>query len=112
MIGNNKRNLARLAIVAALATFLTPPVVNSQAQDGRQLIFHPAPIYSDFARKLAISGVVKVLVVIAPDGKIKDTKVIGGHPVLVDAVQEALKNWRYAPASSETTTVLEFHFHP
>ena len=112
MIGTNKRKLARLAVVAFVAMFLTLSVVNSQAQDGRQLLSHPTPVYSDFARKLGITGVVKVQVVIAPDGKIRQTKVIGGHPVLVDAVQEALKNWRYAPASDETTAVLEFRFHP
>ena len=112
MIGNNQRKLARLAIVAAVAMFLTPPVVNSQAQDERQLVSHPAPVYSEFARKLGVTGVVKVQVVIAPDGKIKETKVIGGHPVLIGAVEDALKNWRYAPASGETTAVLEFRFHP
>jgi hypothetical protein len=32
--------------------------------------------------------------------------------VLVDSVEETLKGWKYAPASSETTTVLEFDFHP
>jgi len=112
MIGNNKRKLARLAIVAAVATFLTPPFVHSQAQDGRQLVSHPAPVYSDFARKLGVAGVVKVQVVIAPDGKIKETRVIGGHPVLISAVEEALKSWRYAPSSGETTAVLEFRFHP
>jgi len=29
----------------------------------------------------------------------------------VDSVQETLKNWKYAPAASETTTVLAFNFH-
>src|SRR5690349_11399555 len=45
-------------------------------------------------------------------GQIKDVKVLGGHPVLVSAVQDALKNWKYAPASGETTVSLEFSFHP
>ena len=39
-------------------------------------------------------------------------KVIGGHPLLVNAVQDTLKNWKYAAASSETTVSLEFSFHP
>jgi TonB family protein len=64
------------------------------------------------ARKLRLSGVVKLQVVIAPDGKITSTKVIGGHPVLVNAVEETLKNWKYPPTSAETTTQLEFNFHP
>ena len=45
---------------------------------------------------------------IAADGHIKSVRPIGGHPVLVDSVKEPLKDWRYAPAGSETTTVLEF----
>ena len=51
-------------------------------------------------------------VVIAPDGQIKDVKFIGGHPLLVNAVRDALKNWKYAPASGETTATLVFNFHP
>ena len=49
---------------------------------------------------------------VAPDGQIKDVKVLGGYPVLVSAVQDALKNWKYAAASGETTVSLEFSFHP
>jgi hypothetical protein len=50
--------------------------------------------------------------VIAPDGRVKETKIIGGHPLLVNTVEETLKNWKYAPASAETTAQLEFNFHP
>ena len=57
-----------------------------------------------------INGVVKVELVIGADGAIKSAKVLGGHPVLADAVQRALKNWKYAPGSSETTMQLEFRF--
>jgi hypothetical protein len=39
-------------------------------------------------------------------------KVIGGDPVLVNAVEDTLKNWKYAPASSETTAILVFNFRP
>jgi TonB family protein len=85
---------------------------NLSAQDDRKLINHPAPPYPDTAKKMAITGVVKVQVVIAADGRIKDSKVIGGHPMLVASVQETLKDWKYAPASGETTTILEFRFHP
>jgi len=49
---------------------------------------------------------------LAADGQIKDVKVIGGHPELVNAVQEARKNWEYAPANSETTAMRVFDFHP
>ncbi len=51
-------------------------------------------------------------VVVAPDGHIKETRVIGGHPLLVSSVEETLKNWKYVPASSESTVQLEFNFRP
>ena len=44
--------------------------------------------------------------------KSKEVKVIGGHPVPVNAVEDTLKNCKYAPASSETTAMLVFNFHP
>ena len=83
-----------------------------QAQETRKALNSPTPVYPETARQFRLSGVVKVQIVIAPDGQIKDVKVIGGHPVLVNAVQDTLKNWKYAPASSETTATLVFNFHP
>jgi TonB family protein len=104
--------LIKTVVFAVVAFFLTLSAVNLPAQEGRKLISHPAPFYPETAKKMAIVGAVKVQVLIAPDGHIKETKVIGGHPMLVAAVEETLKSWKYAPASSETTATLEFNFHP
>jgi TonB family protein len=82
------------------------------AQESRKLVSNPAPVYPAMAKDFHITGVVKVQVVIAADGHIRLVQVIGGHPVLVDAVKETLKGWKYAPASSESTAILEFNFHP
>jgi TonB family protein len=82
------------------------------AQEGRKLISSPAPVYPETAKNFHITSVVKVQVVIAPDGHIKSVQVIGGHPLFVEAVKEALKSWKYAPASAESSTTLEFNFHP
>lgn len=104
--------LIKIVVFAVVAFLLPLSVVNLHAQEGRKLISHPAPFYPETAKKMSIVGAVKVQVVIAPNGHIKETKVIGGHPMLVAAVEETLKNWKYAPASSETTATLEFNFHP
>jgi TonB family protein len=97
---------------AVLAMALGLGVVNLQAQEGRKALSNPAPTYPDVAKRLHLVGTVKVQIVIGADGKIKETSFIGGHPVLVNAVEEALKNWKYAAGSGETTTLLEFNFHP
>lgn len=83
-----------------------------RAQETWKLLNSPTPTYPETAGQFRLSGVVKVQVVIASDGQIKEVKVIGGHPVLVNAVEDTLKNWKYAPASSETTAILVFNFHP
>ncbi len=70
------------------------------------------PVYPDLARKMRIFGTVKVRVIIAPNGTVKDAKVIGGHPVLANAALEAAKKWRFEPTAAETSGVVEFKFEP
>ena len=112
MLGDQRLKLARIAGCCFLAMALTLSAVNVPAQEGRKVIANPAPDYPEMARQFHMTGVVKVQVVIASDGHIKSTNVIGGNPVLASAVEETLKNWKYAPASGETTAILEFTFHP
>jgi TonB family protein len=57
-----------------------------------------------------VAGKVKIEVVIAPDGRVKSTRVMGGHPLLVQACQDAVKEWKFTPAPEESTQVVEFGF--
>lgn len=68
------------------------------------------PQYSELARKMNISGKVRIEIVIAPDGRVKSSKPIGGHPVLVQSCLEVLKDWKFDTAPEETTQVVEFEF--
>jgi hypothetical protein len=43
---------------------------------------------------------------------VKDTKVIGGHPILVNAAVDAVKRWKFESASAESINTLEFKFQP
>jgi len=94
------------------ATTLALGAASLPAQDGRKVLSHPEPQYPEVARRLMLSGSVKVQVIISPDGKIKETKIIGGHPIFVHTVEETLKDWKYTPAAAETTATLEFAFRP
>lgn len=69
-----------------------------------------APAYPELAKRMSVAGKVKIEVVIAPDGRVKSTRVIGGHPLLVQACQDAVKEWRFAPAPEESTQIVEFEF--
>jgi TonB family protein len=69
-----------------------------------------APAYPELARRMNISGKVKLEVTIAPDGHVKNTRTLGGHPLLVQACQEAVKEWKFVSAPEESTQILEFDF--
>jgi len=105
---NTKKKVAQILLTIGLSF----AGAGAHAQETRKALNNPTPTYPETARRFRLIGVVKVQVLVAPDGQIKDVKVLGGHPVLVSAVQDALKNWKYAPASGETTVSLEFSFHP
>jgi TonB family protein len=70
------------------------------------------PVYPDLARKMSLTGIVKVQVVVAPNGTVKDAKVVGGHPLLANAALDAVRKWRFEPAAAETTGVVDFKFEP
>ena len=104
--------MGRILGGALLVLALSLGVGSLQAQESRKALSNPVPAYPEVAKRLRLVGTVKVQVLIGADGRIKEKNFIGGHPVLVNAVDETLKNWKYAPASGETTTQLEFNFHP
>lgn len=81
-------------------------------QQARKAIVKFTPEYPELARRMQLSGAVKVEVTIAPNGQVKSTKVIGGHPLLVAAVTSAVQRWKFSPGNAETSQTLEFDFHP
>ena len=78
----------------------------------RKVKFMGRPVYPDLARKLNLTGVVKIEVVIGPDGKVKRTRVIGGHPVLAAEAERAAQNSEFEPGPKETMEVIDFKFTP
>jgi TonB family protein len=101
--------MATLAVASGLFFLATP----THAQElTRKVKTKVAPAYPSLARRLNISGTVKVLVVVSPGGSVKESKVVGGNPVLADAAVDALKKWKFETASEESTGTVEFKFQP
>jgi TonB family protein len=53
------------------------------------------PIYPPLARQTHVSGTVKLHAIIGKDGAVEQLQVISGHPLLVQAALDAVKQWRY-----------------
>jgi protein TonB len=87
-------------------------VASASGQEARKVISKPTPHYPEIAKRMNLVGTVKVDVVIGVDGKVKRTNVVGGHPVLIGPTLDALKEWKYEPAKTETEVTLTFDFRP
>jgi TonB family protein len=70
-----------------------------------------APAYPELARRMNVSGKVRIEVIITPDGHVRSTRVLGGHPLLVQVCQDAVKEWKFFPSPEESTQIVEFDFH-
>jgi TonB family protein len=88
------------------------PNACGQEQSTRKAKNKVTPPYPELARRMKISGVVKVQVTVTPNGAVKNAKLMGGHPVLANAVMDVVKQWRYEAGKDETVENLEFRFNP
>jgi TonB family protein len=99
-------------LVILLAPTIAPVRAWSQHQElPRKVKARVSPLYPDLARRMNISGTVRLQVVVGPDGSVRATNVLGGHPLLVQAAADAVRKWKFEPGA-ETTGVIEVKFSP
>lgn len=105
-------SVIRVLFLAVLVVFISHFSLQAQSSNEPQRrIKNPArPEYSELAKHLNLTGVVKVEVQIAPDGKVKKAHVVGGHPVLALEAEKAALMTQFEPAPHESTQVIEFRF--
>lgn len=83
-----------------------------QAASRRKVVSRVIPSYPNIARNLGIRGAVRIEAVVAPNGAAKSTQILGGHPLLAQAADQAVRKWRWEPASGETRELVEVRFDP
>ena len=101
-----------IAIIALLAVMVAAQTASAQEESARKVKTRVAPTYPELARKMNVSGIVKVQVTIAANGSVKTAKALGGHPLLIEPAVDAVKKWKYEPGKEETTTIVQFNFNP
>jgi TonB family protein len=105
----------RVAVLAlALAWTLTVFPGGLQGQDheegGRKIVNRVTPQYPNLARTMNMQGSVKADVLVAPNGTVKTVEIKGGHPLFVQAAQNALREWKWESAPHETHETVELKF--
>jgi protein TonB len=74
------------------------------------------PVYPMIAQRAHVQGTVTLRAIISTKGTIESLQVVEGHPILVVAAMDAVKQWRYRPymlsgqpVEVETTVFVNFH---
>lgn len=63
------------------------------------------PVYPPLARQTRVFGTVKLHAIIGKDGTVQQLEVLSGHPLLVQAALDAVRQWRYRPTLLNTEPV-------
>jgi protein TonB len=79
-----------------------PPKAPARIKLGGQvqaakIVAQPQPLYPALARQARIQGNVVLHAIIDKDGRVGQLEVVSGHPLLVQAALDAVKQWRYQP---------------
>jgi len=94
---------AAFALVISLA-------LPAWAGDNRVVKTRVPPVYPEIAKRLKITGEVKLEAAVDPDGKVKSVKAVSGNHVLGEAAEEAVRKWRFEPGASDTVEVVAVTF--
>jgi TonB family protein len=112
----SRRTATAFLAVSTLAVTLGPIHAGAQQAQSEEIVRRAKskvqPAYPELAKRMNISGTVKIEVVVAPNGTVKDARVVGGHPVLAGAALDAAKKWRFEPSAGEASGVIDFKFEP
>jgi TonB family protein len=94
-------------LVGAITKAQPPPPLASSSTSGRikvagnitagTMITQTAPIYPPLARQARIQGNVILHAIIDRAGKVAELEFVSGHPLLVQAAMDAVRQWRYKP---------------
>jgi len=84
----------------------------SSTEATRKVVRRVDPTYPQMAKRMNLTGTVRVFAVVAPDGTVKAVEPVGGSPLLVQAAQDAINRWKFVPATSESKELIELHFRP
>ncbi len=94
------------AAFALMLLMVTP----ARAGDARAIKTRVPPAYPEIAKRMRVSGVVKLEAAVDAQGKVTDVKELSGNHTLAEAAKQALLQWKFAPASSQSSETVAITF--
>lgn len=111
------RRFGKIALLFVLGMIVLAPILSraqesEQSEGTRKVVNRVAPQYPALARTMKLKGLVRAEAVVAANGTVKSVETKGGHPVLVQAAQNAIRQWKFEPTSHETKETITIQFNP
>ena len=101
--GTRLLQVTTLALMVALA-------IPASAADSRTVKSKTSPIYLEIAKRMRITGEVKLSVTVDAEGKVTDVQPISGNHTLSEAASEAVRKWRFEPGAGVSTVEVSVNF--
>lgn len=102
-VGAGLAQAAALALMVALA-------MPARAADERAVKSRVPPTYPEIAKRMRITGEVRVSVTVDADGKVIEAKAISGNRMLGAAAEDAVRKWKFQPGAGTSTVEIELTF--
>jgi len=103
--------IAMSLLLFGAAMGLTSLAQDVQSNSARTIVSTLRPDYPELARAMRLEGSVKLRVTVTPNGTAKSVETIGGHPLLVQAAEQAVHKWTWVRSKDESTELVEVRFH-
>ncbi|HTA50485.1 MAG TPA: TonB family protein [Verrucomicrobiae bacterium] len=106
-----KRILASTTLAFCLIAGFAPVVLGQKSPKvTRKVLSEVKPAYPATLKNLHIEGLVRLTVIVLPNGNVAKINVRGGNPILVENAVKAVKDWKYAPGVSQTEEEVVLNF--
>jgi TonB family protein len=89
---------------------ISRPVGAQELDEVRRPTKRVAPVYPPVAQRVGLSGTVKMIVVVTPQGNVKSVRTVGGNPVLVSWAEDAVKQWKFEISKRESSVPVAMQF--
>ncbi len=114
-VPETKRPIAKMKLMrgwmlrAGVAMLAAGMVMPLHAEE-RAIKSRVSPVYPEIAKRMRVSGVVKLNVTVDAEGKVQDVKAVSGNSMLSTAAEEAVRKWKFEPGAGQATVSVSINF--
>jgi TonB family protein len=104
------RRITQLLCVTVTLFGLCLPRPCFSQESARKVISRTTPALPELAKRMHVTGKVKLEVVVTASGSVTSAHLIGGNPVFEKNAIDAVKQWKFEAGDKETKAVVVMEF--